>query len=81
MNNTDKDKCSGLLDFCTELSSYMTGTSNSKGIGKYEFMNFRERKHTRAVAFLRYGTKKDDSICLNFCPFCGADYEKMGRLG
>jgi len=52
----------------------------AKGLCWREMTNIKEDKRSRDIPILVYGPKKTDTVAVNFCPFCGADYRKLGRI-
>lgn len=62
--------------FCDGLIKFSNGDSDTKGINEAHYMdkNFNELP---PIPFLRYGSKKDERVTMNFCPFCGVSF--MGR--
>ena len=78
-------KCSGKFDFCWAWYENFTNGNQDysrppKGIGFAKMTDIKTMKPSRNLPFLRYGTKKEDSIALNYCPWCGADYRKLKRI-
>lgn len=75
-------KCKGRKDFCWPWYEKFTNGklySRPKGLGILTSMNM-ETKKEKGLAVIVYGKKKGDTVLVNYCPFCGADYKKMGRL-
>lgn len=78
-------KCKGKFDFCWpwyEFSNGDMGVSNKKpkGLGILKYTNIETHKKSRNTSILVYGNNKSDTVALNYCPFCGADYRNLGRL-
>lgn len=74
------DSCSAegqILNPCGFLRSAMTGPYR-KGVGGrglflMQLIDIPTGKPTRSAVVLRGGDNGKTEICLNFCPFCGAD--------
>lgn len=79
--------CTGKFDFCWPWtdSDYTNGRQDldtkRKGLAFMQLTNTNPKKGkfepTRNVPFLNYGSGK---VVINFCPFCGANYEELGRI-
>ena len=70
------------MDYCWAFEQMATGDYNhkKKGLCSADFIDLKTAKTTRRIAAVRYGANKGDKVALNFCPFCGADYTKLGRI-
>jgi hypothetical protein len=82
---TKLKKCSGKFNFCSHWFTDFTNGhvqygDKRKGLGFTKMSNIKTDKPTRNIPLYVYGSKKNDAFALSFCPFCGADYEKLGRL-
>ena len=81
----DLAKCEGKFDFCwpwlRDYTSHVLPTGTKpKGLGWHSMMDVNKNEKTRNIPVLVYGKKFSEQVSINFCPFCGADYKKLGRL-
>lgn len=80
-----KSDCTGTIGFCWPWYENFTNqrlmpSNNPKGLGWQEMTNIKLDKRSRDIPILVYGPKKIDSVVVNYCPWCGADYRKLGRI-
>lgn len=77
-------KCKGKFDFCDSWELFSNGRvhvdDKFKGLGFLTMTDMETDKKTRSLPFLGFGNKKGEKVCIEYCPFCGANYRKLGRL-
>lgn len=77
-------KCEGKFFYCSAWNAYTLGSTSlqnkSLGLGYISYTDIDTDKPTRNMPFLRFGKKYDENVKIYFCPFCGADYRKLGRV-
>lgn len=80
-----KLKCTDKIGFCWPWDDVYTNGKvhfdpKPKGLGYLEMTDIKKDERSRDLPVYVYGKKKGEQVVINFCPFCGANYVKLGRV-